>query len=61
VLTAIWAPIVFIPEGELQLSLQNPYLLAALVAALIAWRSKNVLLTTIVSMFLFLILKLWVF
>ncbi|EGR0633411.1 branched-chain amino acid ABC transporter [Vibrio vulnificus] len=61
VLTAIWAPIVFIPEGELQLSLQNPYLLAALVAALIAWRSKNVLLTTIVSMFLFFILKLWVF
>ncbi|EGQ8173207.1 AzlD domain-containing protein [Vibrio vulnificus] len=61
VLTAIWAPIVFIPEGKLQLSLQNPYLLAAFIAALIAWRSKNVLLTTIVSMFLFLLLKLWVF
>lgn len=60
VLTAIWAPIVFIPDGKLDLSAHNPYLLGALVAALIAWKSKNVLLTTIISMILFLLLKVWV-
>ncbi|KGK14171.1 branched-chain amino acid ABC transporter [Vibrio navarrensis] len=61
VLTAIWAPIVFSPEGELHLSPHNPYILAALLAAFIAWKSKNVLLTTIVSMAVFLLLKLLVF
>lgn len=60
VLTAIWAPIVFIPDGKLALYSHNPYLLGALVAALIAWKSKNVLLTTIISMILFLLLKVWV-
>ncbi|AEX24811.1 MULTISPECIES: AzlD domain-containing protein [Vibrio] len=57
VLTAIWAPIVFIPEGELGLSLQNPFLLAAIIAVLIAYLTKNVLMTTIVSMVAFLLLR----
>ncbi|WP_319534409.1 AzlD domain-containing protein [uncultured Vibrio sp.] len=58
VLTAIWAPIVFVPEGELGLSLQNPFLLAATIAVLIAYLTKNVLMTTIVSMAAFLLLRL---
>ena len=58
VLTAIWAPIVFLPEGELGLSLQNPFLLAAIIAVLIAYLTKNVLMTTIVSMVAFLLLKI---
>ncbi|MGI9895196.1 AzlD domain-containing protein [Vibrio natriegens] len=57
VLTAIWAPIVFIPEGELGLSLQNPFFLAAIIAVLIAYLTKNVLMTTIVSMVAFLLLR----
>jgi branched-subunit amino acid transport protein len=57
VLTAIWAPIVFIPEGELGLSLQNPFLFAAIIAVLIAYLTKNVLMTTIVSMVAFLLLR----
>ncbi|UYI49294.1 AzlD domain-containing protein [Vibrio natriegens] len=57
VLTAIWAPIVFIPEGELGLSLQNPFFLAAIIAVLIAYLTKNVLMTTIVSMVTFLLLR----
>lgn len=57
VLTAIWAPIVFIPEGELGLSVQNPFLLAAIIAVLIAYLTKNVLMTTIVSMTVFLLLR----
>jgi len=61
VLTAIWAPIVFMPDNELSLFGSNPYLWAALTAALIAWKTKNVLLTTIISMLVFLVLNLWVF
>jgi branched-subunit amino acid transport protein len=59
VLTAIWAPIVFMPEKELWLAPSNPYLIGAIAAALLAWKTKNVLLTTIVSMVLFLCLKLF--
>ncbi|NOI14872.1 AzlD domain-containing protein [Vibrio hepatarius] len=58
VLTAIWAPIVFMPEQELWVTPDNPYLIGALVAAVMAWKTKNVLLTTFVSMAVFLILKL---
>jgi branched-subunit amino acid transport protein len=57
VLTAIWAPIVFLPEGELMLSYKNPYLIAALFAILLAWRTKNVLLTAVLSMALFFIIS----
>ncbi|MEF1251017.1 AzlD domain-containing protein [Vibrio owensii] len=59
VLTAIWAPIVFMPEGKLSVTWQNPFLLAALLAAAIAYFTKNVLLTTIVSMVAFLLLRIW--
>lgn len=59
VLTAIWAPIVFIPENTLWLTWNNPYLIAALLAGGVAWASKNVLLTTVVGMSAFLLLK-WV-
>lgn len=58
VLTAIWGPIVFLPEGELMLSSDNAYLWAALLAAGLAWKTKNVLLTTVVSMGVFLFLNL---
>lgn len=61
VLSAIWAPIVFSPSGELWISIDNPYLWSALVAACIAWITKNVLLTTVLSMTVFLILNLVVF
>ncbi|MDB1125496.1 AzlD domain-containing protein [Vibrio algarum] len=61
ILTAIWAPIVFIRDGDLAISPTNPYLLGALFAAVMVWKTKNVLWTTVVSMALFLILKLAVF
>ena len=53
VLTAIWAPIVFLPEGQLNLRIDNPYLLAALFASILAVSTRNVLLTTVLSMALF--------
>ena len=58
VLTAIWAPIVFMPDKQLWLTPSNPYLIGAIVAAFTAWKTKNVLLTTFISMAIFLVLKL---
>ncbi len=58
VLTAIWAPIVFTHESKLNISGTNPYMWAALLAGVIAWKTKNVLLTTVISMVGFLILNL---
>ena len=53
VLTAIWAPIVFHHDGELNLAINNPYFIAAVVAAILAVTTRNVLLTTVLSMTLF--------
>ncbi|MGX9461807.1 AzlD domain-containing protein [Shewanella sp. A14] len=56
VLTAILAPIVFVPEGNLAISVHNPYLTCALVATVLAYATRNTLLTTVLSMGLFFIL-----
>jgi branched-subunit amino acid transport protein len=58
VLTAIWAPIVFHREGELNLTITDPYLIAALFASVLAITTRNVLLTTVLSMALFFIIRL---
>ncbi|MCG6451131.1 AzlD domain-containing protein, partial [Vibrio parahaemolyticus] len=48
-------------EQSLWLESTNPYIWAALLAGLLAWRTKNILLTTVVSMAVFLLLNLVVF
>jgi len=58
ILTAITTPIVFLPHGQLWLGFDSPYLVSALVAVLIALVSGRVLLTTLLSLGLFLLLKL---
>ncbi len=45
VLTAVVIPLLFYNDGALEVSLGNERLLAGLFAALIAWRTRNVLLT----------------
>lgn len=55
VLTAIIAPLILLPEGELDLGLSNAALVAGIITTLVAWRSKNLLLTIIVGMAVFLI------
>lgn len=57
VLTAIWAPIVFHRNGELNLAINNPYFVAAIVAAILAVTTRNILLTTVLSMALFFIIQ----
>jgi len=53
VLTAIAAPIVLVHEHTLQLSLQNNYLIGAVIACLLAYFTRNTLLTVLVSMSIF--------
>ncbi len=56
VLSAIIFPAVLYPDGvQLQLGLDNPRVLAVIIAGLVAWRSKNLLLTIVVGM-----VALWV-
>lgn len=57
VLSALIAPAVFFPDGEqLMLGLDNVRLLAAALAALVSWRTKNLLWTILIGMAAF-----WVF
>lgn len=50
VLSAIIFPDVLRPTGAWNLSLVNPRLWAALIAALVAWRTRNALLTIAAGM-----------
>jgi branched-subunit amino acid transport protein len=50
VLSALIFPELLLPGGALNLSLGNPRLLAGALAALIAWRTKNMLLAIAVGM-----------
>lgn len=58
VLTAIWVPIIFVQEGRFNSSLTNPYLLAATVAIITAYKSHSVYLTLATSLSIFVILRL---
>ena len=57
VLAALVFPALTHPAGVLDLSLGNVRLLAGIGGALVAWRTKNVLLTIAVGMVLFWILQ----
>ena len=60
VLSALIAPALFLPGGVLNLSLGNIRLIAGIVAILVAWRTKNVLLTILIGMACLLILQAFV-
>ena len=57
VLTAIILPELLLPRGSFDLSLGNERLLAGILAALVAWRTGNVLATILVGMAALLILE----
>lgn len=57
VLAAIIVPALLMPSGNtIELSVENTRLVAGVVAALVAWRTKNLLLTIVLGM-----LTLWVY
>jgi branched-subunit amino acid transport protein len=55
VLAAIIVPSVLMPDGQrIDVSLSNSHLIAGVISALIAWRTKNLLLTIVLGMAVFL-------
>jgi branched-subunit amino acid transport protein len=60
VLSALIAPALFFPSGSLDVSLSNTRLIAGILAILVAWRTKNVLLTIFTGMACLLILQVLV-
>lgn len=59
VLTAITVPAVLLPNGQtIEVSYTNPYLVGALAAFGVGWFSKNLLLTIVVGMAVFLVWQL---
>jgi branched-subunit amino acid transport protein len=57
VLTAIILPDLLLRAGALSLGLDNFRLLAGLLAALVAWRTRNPLLTILAGMLVFYLLQ----
>jgi len=58
VLTAIIFPELLMPAGELNISLSNIRLLAGILAAVVAWRTRSVVLTILAGMGILLLLQL---
>jgi branched-subunit amino acid transport protein len=58
VLSAMIAPALFVPNNKLDLGLDNHRLLAGAVAILVAWRTKNTMLTILAGMAALLILQI---
>lgn len=50
VLTAIIVPAVLMPEGAIDVGIDNAYLVAALLAIIVSWRTKNLLATIVIGM-----------
>ena len=53
VLTAICVPIIFVRDNELNVALSNPYLGAAVVAVVAAWKTGNIYWTVGLGMLVF--------
>jgi branched-subunit amino acid transport protein len=55
VLTAIVVPELLIRDGAWHVSIDNAYLVAGIVSIVISWRTKNLLLTIVIGMGVFLL------
>lgn len=61
ILTALIVPSLLLPAGKLDISISNPYLLAGVVAAVTAFKTRHVLLTMGLGMAVMLALRLTAF
>lgn len=61
VLTAITVPAVLMPEGSIDISLQNPYLIASLLATGVGLMTKNILITIIIGLVGFFLYQFLIF
>jgi branched-subunit amino acid transport protein len=60
VLSALISPALFLPDGLFDVSFSNIRLIAGMLAILVAWRTKNVLLTIFSGMACLLVLQVFV-
>ena len=58
ILTAIIVPELVMHTGTLDLSLSNTRLLAGIIAILVAWRTRNTVLTIVIGMTAFWVLQI---
>jgi branched-subunit amino acid transport protein len=58
VLAAIIAPGVLAPSGDILITPQNNALVASIVSIIVAWRTKNLLLTIVIGMAVLLLWRL---
>ncbi|MCB2180090.1 AzlD domain-containing protein [bacterium] len=61
VLTAITVPAVLMPEGQINISLENPYLIAGVFATGAAVLSKNLMTTILVGLLAFILVQFVIF
>lgn len=59
VLTAIWVPIIFIQDNQLDINFTNPYLIAATVAVVIAKKTNSIYFTLAASVSVFVGLRIF--
>ncbi|PAJ73170.1 branched-chain amino acid ABC transporter [Pseudoalteromonas sp. NBT06-2] len=59
VLTAIWVPIIFVKDNNLDMSLTNPYLLAASVAVVVSKKTNSIYFTLAASVSAFILLRVF--
>lgn len=60
VFTAIIFPELFLPQATLDISLGNARLIAGILAALVAWKTRNIVLTILVGMSVLLLIQYFV-
>ncbi len=60
VFTAVIFPELFLPQGTLDISLGNARLIAGILAALVAWKTRNIVLTILVGMSVLLLIQYFV-
>jgi len=58
-LSAIFAPELFVRSGRIDVTLSNLRLLAGMVAILVAWKTRNTMLTILFGMAALLLLELF--
>lgn len=61
VLTAIWVPIIFVEHGKFNRDWSNPYLIAAIIAIIVAKVTRSVYLTIGLSVSVFVLCKFYLF
>lgn len=50
ILTALIVPALVLPEGQIDISLHNHYLVAGVIAALVAYKSRNIIATLMLGL-----------